>query len=250
MIAVTVHGAEGRMGKLVAELIAATPGFRLAALVTEPGRDRPAGAAHPELPLTGQDRLAAVHPRGGVIVDFSLAPALPGLLSGAAATDAPLVIGTTGYDESQRAAIADYARRRPVVLAANFSVGVPALEAVLEQLAGLLPPGFQAEQVETHHRHKKDRPSGTARLLAAAWERARAGGAGPVPTHSLRVGGVVGEHAWTVADDEETLVVLHRAHSRAAFLRGLPPAVRFAAARPAGLYSLRDVLAAGAGGSG
>jgi len=59
---------------------------------------------------------------------------------------------------------------------------------------------------------------------------------------------VVGEHAWTLADDEETLVVLHRAHSRAAFLRGLPPAVRFAAAGPPGLYSLRDVLAAAAGG--
>ncbi len=244
MIAVTVHGAEGRMGRLAAELIAATPDLRLAALVTEPGRGAPAGAFHPELPLTGQERLADVHPRGGVIVDFSLAPALPGLLAGAAACEAALVIGTTGHTDPQREAIADYARRRPVVLAANFSVGIPALQLVLELLARVLPAGFDVEQVETHHARKADRPSGTARQLAAAWTAVRGGG--EVPTHSLRLGGITGEHSWTLADEEETLVVTHRAHSRRAFLRGVVPAVRFAAGRSSGLFGMRDVLAAGA----
>jgi 4-hydroxy-tetrahydrodipicolinate reductase len=243
VIAVTVHGAEGRMGRLAAELVVATPDFRLTALVTEPGRDAPVGALHPEIPLTGQDRLAQVHPRGGVIIDFSLAPALPGLLAGAAATDAALVIGTTGHDASQRDAIAAYARRRPVVLAANFSVGIPAIQLVLELLARILPPEFQAEQVETHHLRKVDRPSGTARQLVAAWSAVRGGG--EVPVHSLRLGGITGEHAWTIADDEETLVVTHRAHSRRAFLRGVVPAVRFAAVRGPGLYGMRDVLEAG-----
>jgi 4-hydroxy-tetrahydrodipicolinate reductase len=244
MIEVTVHGAEGRMGMLVTELVAGTPDLHLAGLVTEPGRRAVVGAFHPELPLTGQENLAAVHPRGGVIVDFSLATALAGLLAGASATNASLVIGTTGHDPEQRRQIEAYARSRPVVLAANFSVGVPALQLVLELLARVLPAQFAAEQVETHHAAKVDRPSGTARQLAAAWRTVRGGP--DVPIHSLRVGGITGEHSWTLADGEETLVVTHRAHSRRAFLRGVVPAIRFAAAREAGLYAMRDVLEAGA----
>ena len=244
MIDVTVHGAEGRMGRLVTELVAGTADLRLAALVTEPGRSAPVGAFHPELPLTPQDELAAVHPRGGVIVDFSLAPALPGLLAGAAATDAPLVVGTTGFTPDQQAALADYARDHAVVQAANFSVGIPLLAELLKHLARLLPDGFAAEQVETHHRHKRDRPSGTARSLAAVWSEAR-GGEGEPPVHSVRLGGVTGVHHWIVADDEEVLELRHTALSRRAFLRGIVPSVRFAATSPPGLYGMADVLAGG-----
>ncbi len=241
MIAVTVHGAQGRMGRLVTELVAATPDLRLAALVTEPGREQAVGSFHATLPLVGQERLGEVAPAGGVIVDFSLAPALGGLLRGAGAAEAPLVVGTTGHGAAQLAQLQAYAARHAVVLAANFSVGIAALQLALELLARALPEDFQAAQVETHHRHKLDAPSGTARHLAAAWERARGGGA--VTTHALRLGGITGEHAWTLADDEETLVVTHRAHSRRAFGRGVLPAIRFAAAAAPGLYGLSDVLA-------
>ncbi|MBU0743377.1 4-hydroxy-tetrahydrodipicolinate reductase [bacterium] len=244
MIAVTVHGAEGRMGRLVTELIEATGDLALCGLVTEVGHDSPAGDFHPRLPLTPQDRLPEIHPRGGVIVDFSLPTALAGLLAGGAAADAPLVIGTTGHDESQMEMLRRYADERVVVLVTNFSIGIPVLKLVLEQLATLLPEGFMPEQIETHHRHKIDRPSGTARSLALAWEAKRGGG--KVPTHSVRVGGVTGEHSWIISDDEETLVVTHRAHSRRAFLRGIVPAVRFAARGTPGLYTLEDILAGGA----
>jgi len=243
MIDVTVHGAEGRMGRLVTELLATTPDVRLAALVTEPGRGRPAGAFHPGLPLIGQEGLAAAHPPGGVIVDFSLATALEGLLAGAAATRAPLVIGTTGYTPAQQVALAIYARDHAVVHAANFSAGIPALQLALELLARILPAGFGAEQVETHHRQKRDAPSGTARQLAAAWEAAR--GDGPVTVHAQRLGGITGEHSWTLADAEETLVLTHRAHSRQAFLRGVAPAVRCVAGSGPGLFGMADVLASG-----
>ena len=240
-IAVTVHGAEGRMGQLVTELVAAAEDLQLVGLVTEPGRDRPAGTFHAQLPLTGQGGLAAVHRRGGVVIDFSLAPALAGLLVQCERSDAALVIGTTGFDAAQREALADYAVRHPVVFAANFSIGIPALELVLQLLARTLPGGFAAEQIETHHVHKKDRPSGTARWLAATWENQRPGS--KVPIHSLRLGEIVGEHTWLISDAEETLQVTHRAHSRRAFLRGVLPAVRFAADRRPGLYGLTDVLA-------
>ncbi len=240
MIPVTVHGAEGRMGRLVTDLVAAAPDCELVALITETGRERPAGTLHPTLPVTGQDRLAAVHPPGGVIIDFSLASALAGLLDQGSAVEAALVVGTTGFDAAQWADLRDYAARWPVVQASNFSVGIPALQLVLRLLARTLPSGFDAEQVEIHHHTKRDRPSGTARWLADGWRSIRGGD--PPPTHSLRVGGVIGEHAWTVADEEETLQVSHRAHSRRAFLRGVLPAVRFVHGRTPGFYGVTDVL--------
>ncbi len=243
MIPVTVHGAEGRMGRLVSDLIDRTPDLDLAALITETGREQPAGAFHDALPLSPQSALAEAHPEDGVIVDFSLAPALEGLLEGAAASGAPLVIGTTGHDEAAMSALRRYAQSHAVVMASNFSVGIPVMKLLLERLAELLPESFMPEQVETHHRHKLDKPSGTASTLARAWEARRGGGG--VPTHSLRIGGVTGEHSWTFSDDEETLVLTHRAHSRQAFLRGIAPAVRFAARREPGFFALEDILGRG-----
>jgi len=200
--------------------------------VTEPGRGGEG--------LVGQDEMAERLPRGCVIVDFSLASALDGLLAGGRALGAPLVIGTTGYTEDQEESLRDYAREFPVVRSANFSIGIPTLGMVLGLLARTLPGGFDAEQVETHHVTKRDRPSGTAKTLAADYARIR--GCDPVPTHAQRLGGVVGEHTWTFSDAEETIVVTHRAHSRRAFLRGVLPAVRFVRDRAPGLYGLADVL--------
>jgi 4-hydroxy-tetrahydrodipicolinate reductase len=245
VIAVAVHGAEGRMGRLVTELVAGSDDCQLAGLVSEPGRNLAAGVAHPSLPVVGQDRMAAELPAGSVVIDFSLAAALEGLLAAAGELDSPLVIGTTGFDAGQRDRLAVYARDHAVVLAANFSIGIPALQMLLQLLARTLPGGFDAEQVETHHVTKRDRPSGTARALAAAWRKVR-GGEAP-PTHSQRLGGVIGEHTWTLSDAEETLVLTHRAHSRQAFLRGVLPSVRFVAAAPPGLYGLTDVLRAAGG---
>ncbi|MBD3221139.1 hypothetical protein GF314_07820 [bacterium] len=240
MIPVTVHGAEGRMGRLVTELIDTADDCELVALITEPGREIPAGELHPRLPVVGQDRLAGVHRSGGVIVDFSLAGALDGLLEGAASTSAPIVSGVTGHSEDHLDALRRHAGTRPVVHAANFSVGIPALQMVLRLLGRTLPAGFDAEQVETHHRQKRDRPSGTAGWLARAWTTERGGD--PPQTHSQRLGGVIGEHRWTLSDAEETLELTHRAHSRRAFLRGVLPAVRFAATAAPGIYGLTDVL--------
>ncbi len=237
---VAVHGAEGRMGRLVTALVDAADDCELVALVTEPGRALPVGALHPRLPAIGQETMGALLPRGCVVVDFSLAPALPGLLAGLAQAEARLVSGTTGFSPEQQALLARHAERLPVVHATNFSIGIPALQMVLQLLARTLPAGFNAEQVETHHTAKLDRPSGTARSLAEAWGRVRGGE--PAPVHSQRIGGVVGEHTWTIGDQEETLVLTHRAQSRQAFLRGILPAARFAATRDSGLYGLSDVL--------
>lgn len=240
MIQVAVHGAEGRMGRLVTELVTAAPDVNLAGLVTEPGREHEIGGFHPLLPLVGQDRMAQVLPAGCVIVDFSLAPALDGLLDQARWLGASLVSGTTGYTDRQLEKLQEFAAEHAVVHSTNFSVGIPALQMLLQLLARTLPAGFDAEQVETHHVTKLDQPSGTAETLRREYRRVRGGE--EVPTHSQRLGGVVGEHTWTFSDAEETLVLTHRAHSRNAFLRGILPSVRFAAGQKRGLFGLTDVL--------
>ena len=248
MIPVTVHGAQGRMGVLITELVAGADDMQLAGLVTEPGGGTEPGSFHPDLPLVGQNDMSGVLPSGGVIIDFSLAGALDGLLDHGRRLKAPLVIGTTGFSKGQQENLEAYACDFPVVQASNFSVGIPALQMLLQLLARTLPQGFDAEQVETHHITKLDKPSGTARSLSETYREIRDGE--PVPTHSQRLGGVIGEHTWTFCDQEETLVLTHRAHSRQAFLRGILPAVRFVADRKTGspgIYGLVDVLKGMAG---
>ena len=240
MIPVAVHGAEGRMGRLLTTLVDEADDTELVGLVSEPGREVPAGEIHPRLPVIGQDRMATQLPGGCVIIDFSLAPALDGLLDAGRTLRAGLVIGTTGFSPAQEEALVDYAGAHAVVRAANYSIGIPALQMLLQLLARTLPAEFDVEQVETHHVTKLDQPSGTAAHLADVW-RAQRGGA-EVPTHSQRLGGVIGEHTWTFSDREETLVLTHRAHSRRAFTRGVLPAVRFVSSRGPGLYGLTDVL--------
>jgi len=240
MIQVAVHGAEGRMGRLLTGLVEDAADMDLCGLITETGREQPAGTFHARLPLLGQSAVADSLPEGCVIIDFSLAKALEGLLEQTARLKAPLVVGTTGFSDAQLAALADFGRSRPVVMAANFSVGIPALQMLLQLLARTLPSGFNAEQVETHHITKLDKPSGTARHLADAYRQVRGGA--EVPTHSQRLGGVIGEHTWTFSDAEETLVISHRAHSRQAFMRGVLPSVRYAAAQDNGLVGLTEVL--------
>jgi 4-hydroxy-tetrahydrodipicolinate reductase len=240
VIPVSIHGAEGRMGLLVTDLVADAEDMNLAGLVTEAGREAAPGVFHPDLALIGQDEMARALPTAGVIIDFSLAGALDGLLDQARTLQAPLVVGTTGFSEGQQEKLRAYAREFPVVMASNFSVGIPALHMLLQLLARTLPQEFDAEQVETHHITKLDKPSGTARALAQAYTEIRGGET--APTHSQRLGGVIGEHTWTFSDQEETLVLTHRAHSRQAFLRGILPAVRFVAGRKPGLFGLVDVL--------
>lgn len=241
MIKVVIHGAEGRMGKLITELVSAAEDCQLVGLVTESGGGKAPGSFHPVLPLIGQNQMIDELPRGCVIIDFSLAPALDGLIQAATILEAPLVIGTTGFNSAQKMKLNEFSEIFPVVHAANFSVGIPALQMLLQLLAKTLPSGFDAEQVETHHISKIDKPSGTASHLAAVYEGARSS-VDKVPTHSQRLGGIIGEHTWTFSDDEETLVLTHRAHSRKAFLRGILPSVRFVSTREPGFYGLTHVL--------
>jgi 4-hydroxy-tetrahydrodipicolinate reductase len=261
MLRVGLVGAAGRMGRLLAAGILAAPDLRLV-LATE----------HADHPLLGRDvgLVAGVDPSGRVLeplqegaaavvdafVDFSLPAGTRALL--ALAGDRPLVVGTTGLEPDLHAALAAHAARAPVVHAPNFSTGVTVL-LELCRLAGAQLAGYDAEIVESHHRGKRDAPSGTALALAEALASARgttlaeharfgrhgtlgARPAGEIGIHALRGGDVVGEHRVILAGDGERLELGHVATSRQAFVGGALRALRWVGGQPPGLYTMRDVL--------
>ncbi len=190
------------------------------------------------------------------VIDFSSVTAVEEICAAAKATRTPLIIGTTGHSAEQRRMIEATARALPIVLASNFSVGVNALFSLTEQAAKILGEPFDLEIVETHHRMKKDAPSGTAKTLIEILqrtrkpERLRHGREGmigerdksEIGVHSVRGGDVVGDHTVIFAGDGERLELTHRASSRETFARGALRAARWAIGKPAGLYSMRDVL--------
>jgi len=193
-----------------------------------------------------------------VIVDFSSPQATRGILELAAACKKPVVIGTTGHSQKDKAELLKLAARVPCVWSGNFSVGVNLLFALTARAARALGEDFDTEVVEMHHRMKKDAPSGTAerlleiilearRLERGALRHGRQGIAGPRPkgeigVHSLRGGDVVGDHTVVFAGTGERLELTHRASDRAVFAHGALRAAQWVVGRKPGVYDMQDVL--------
>jgi 4-hydroxy-tetrahydrodipicolinate reductase len=153
----------------------------------------------------------------------------------------PLVIGTTGHSAEQRSVIEKTAEFLPVVFASNFSVGVNALFALTKRAGDIFGDEFRAEIVETHHRMKKDAPSGSAKTLAEILSKAQ-NITDQVPIQSIREGDVVGEHTVIFSGPGERLELTHRARSREIFARGALRAAEWVIGKPPGLYAMQDVL--------
>lgn len=194
---------------------------------------------------------------GDVLVDFSAPAALQASLDRATAAAIPILIGTTGLDELADKRIADAAKTVAVLRAANTSLGVAILSDLVERAARVLGPDWDIEILEMHHRDKADAPSGTALALGESAARGRGSpieaergrdgtglkrAAGAIGFASLRGGTVAGEHDVIFAGPEERLILSHRADSRMIFARGALAAARFLVGKPAGLYSMRDVI--------
>lgn len=176
-----------------------------------------------------------------VAIDFSHANAIDEICRAAWQHGKSLVIGTTGHSQQQRGIIEETAHSVPIVFASNFSVGVNVLFSLTRKAAELLGSDFNAEIVETHHKMKKDAPSGTAQTLA---EILRAGrkSESEIPIQSIREGDVVGEHTVIFSGPTERLELTHRAASREIFARGALRAAKWIVHKPPGLYSMQDAL--------
>ena len=261
---VVVAGAAGRMGNRIIACLADTADLRLVAALEAPGhaaigRDAGelAGVGKAGVSV-GADAAAEIKP-GRVLIEFSVPEASLAHLKLVARAGARAVIGTTGFSAAQRAEIADLAKDAAILMSPNMSVATNVAFKLLATMAKALGDEYDVEITETHHRFKKDAPSGTAlrmaEIVATALGRdldqvavfGRQGMPGErtrpeIGILSLRSGDVVGEHTVSFGTLGERLELVHRAHNRDTYARGALRAARYVAARPPGLYSMADVL--------
>jgi 4-hydroxy-tetrahydrodipicolinate reductase len=257
-----VFGATGKMGSAIIRAIGVTPGALLAAAIEREGH--PAIGQDAGVVVSGVSRgvpITAAPPanKTDVWIDFTVPAATVAAVHAAEAMGVAMVIGTTGLSAAEREQIREASRKIPIVLAPNMSVGVNVLLKLVSDAARALGPSYDLEIVETHHRAKRDAPSGTALMIARAiaaghgvdYERVkrhtRDGDVGPRPrgeigVSSVRGGDVVGEHTAYFFGAAERIEISHRATSRAIFARGAVRAALWAAGKPPGMYSMRDVL--------
>jgi 4-hydroxy-tetrahydrodipicolinate reductase len=192
-----------------------------------------------------------------VVVDFSMPQGTMNVLPACVKRRIPLVVATTGHTLEQKAQIEEAAHDTALLMAPNMSLSVNVLFQLVKQAAELLTgKDFDVEIVERHHRFKKDSPSGTALHFArivqetmgqSELRHGREGLVGERPRgeigmHALRVGDNVGEHTIIFSTLGETLELTHRGHTRDSYARGALLAARFLAGKPAGRYSMDDVL--------
>lgn len=262
-IRVAIAGATGRMGRMLIEAVLASDDCTLTGALDVPGSaalGEDAGAALGR--VTGV-ALTADLARGlagaDVLIDFTRPEGTMAHLAACRAQGVAMVIGTTGLDPAQEAALAEAAAVLPIVRAPNMSVGVNVMLRLLAQAARALGAGYDIEVIEAHHRHKVDAPSGTAlamgQVLAQARGRrledcavyARQGhtgerAEGSIGFATIRGGDIVGDHTVLFAGTGERLEITHRSNSRANYAAGSLRAVRFLQGRAPGLYGMDDVL--------
>jgi 4-hydroxy-tetrahydrodipicolinate reductase len=240
------------MGTRLIQLVALDPAKKLAAALERPG--------HPHL---GQDAgtLAGVAPLGidlssswpavvpiDVMIDFSLPDATLAIAERCTERAIPLVVGTTGFDAEERQLLERSSTQIPLLIAPNMSRAVNVLMRLAGEAARSLGPAADIAIVERHHRTKKDAPSGTALRLAECVRHGLAasqpsdGSGSEIGMHALRVADSPGEHTVIFAMVGETLELSHRALNRDGFARGALDAAKFLAGKPAGLYTMEDVL--------
>ncbi|MBY0361936.1 MAG: 4-hydroxy-tetrahydrodipicolinate reductase [Phreatobacter sp.] len=261
---VVIAGAAGHMGRVLVRLVQETAGLKLVGAI-EPaghvaiGEDAGllAGVGRTLVPVSSDTDAALAQADG--IIDFTI-PRVSVDIAGMAAKHRKVhVCGTTGFSQAENDAIASSARIGTIVKSGNFSLGVNLLAALVKRAAEALDEDFDIEIVEMHHNRKIDAPSGTALMfgeaaalgrridLADHADRGRDGqtGArrrGDIGFAALRGGSVVGEHSVIFAGPAERIVMSHLAEDRALFARGALKAALWAHGKPAGLYSMADVL--------
>ena len=257
---IAVNGACGRMGQRLVALAAADPQLHLAAALDSAanplqGKDagEVAGAGTVGVPIRSE---LPINLRADVLIDFSAPAGTMAVLQTCVDRQLPIVVATTGHTDAQKAEIEAAAHQTAVLFAPNMSLVVNLLFKLVkltsEALAG---KGFDAEIVERHHRFKKDSPSGTAMRFAeiirevqgGTFVHGREGIVGErtdseIGLHAVRGGDNVGEHTIIFTTIGETLELVHKGHNRDSYAKGALLAAKYLANRPAGRYTMSDVL--------
>ncbi|MEO0067636.1 MAG: 4-hydroxy-tetrahydrodipicolinate reductase [candidate division WOR-3 bacterium] len=237
MVKVVVVGFGGRMGGEIARLISLENDIELVGGVEAPshpliGKPAGSGAVVSEL----KDLIEMTD----VVVDFSVPEAVGKNLLLCADKNKPFITGVTGLSDKELKELKNAGKRIPVVYAPNFSLGVAVLTKISQETAQLLGPDYDIHLIETHHKRKRDAPSGTAKMLVERIKE-RIGERG-IEIFSIRTGDVVGEHRLIFGGPGERLELIHRAETRAAFAFGVIRAIRWVVSQPPGFYSMADIL--------
>ncbi len=258
-----IAGASGRMGRMLIEYVLDAEGVTLAGALDVPGAaalGQDAGLfIGRETGVTITSDIEAALSAADCLIDFTRPEGTLAHLQAARRLGVKMVIGTTGFDDAGKAALAEAAQSIGVVFAANMSVGVNATFKLLEVAAKMLSSGYDIEIIEAHHRHKVDAPSGTAlkmgEVIAEALGRdlktcgvfAREGHTGERDRNSIgfatvRGGDIVGDHTVLFAGIGERIEITHKSSSRQSYADGAVRAARFLAGKPSGLFDMQDVL--------
>jgi 4-hydroxy-tetrahydrodipicolinate reductase len=258
---IAVNGACGRMGQRIVQLAREDKELAIGAALEAAGHPQQgkdigeiAGLGRLGVPLSAE----LPSDKGvQVVIDFSQPEGTMTVLPVCVQRHIPIVVATTGHTPAQKQAIEAAAAQTAVLTAPNMSLAVNVLMKLVGQAAAVLKDkGFDVEILERHHRFKKDSPSGTALQFARIVQEAmgqtelrhgREGLVGERPAHeigvhAIRVGDSVGEHTIIFSTLGETLELTHRAHARDCYVRGALQAAKFLAGRPAGRYTMDDVL--------
>jgi 4-hydroxy-tetrahydrodipicolinate reductase len=235
MIKLGVAGVFGKMGRRIFELASFDKDFELALALEKKGTPAIGKEIGKLKVSSGQDGLFLVD----VFVDFTIPEATEENLNYVAKYRKPLVLGTTGLNEAQIAKVEEISKVVPVVFSPNMSIGVNVLFSILPEIAKKLGPDYSIEIVEAHHKSKKDAPSGTAKKMAEVLTGATGR---QIPMHAVRLGDIVGDHTVIFCGNSERIEVKHQAHSRDLFALGALKAAKWVFGKPAGLYSMQDVL--------
>ena len=263
-LAVGILGGAGRMGRALVRAVTEAKGAAVIGAVDAPGnpdmgKDLGTLAGIEPLGVALTDDVRALFGKADVIIDFTIPRVTVENARIAAETGTAYVVGTTGLEPDQQAAITEAGRHAVVVQAANFSLGVNLMIGLVEQVAARLRQDWDIEITEGHHRRKVDAPSGTALMIGEAAARGRGeplndlrapphdGQTGPrrhgsIGFSVIRGGGIIGDHDAAFISDEEILSISHRALDRAIFAKGALTAAIWGATQKPGLYSMRDVL--------
>lgn len=261
---IAVVGASGRMGLCLIKAAVLAKNTSFTAAISRPdslaiGKDAGELAGISTVGINVVADLAFVMDEFDVLIDFTRPDASIEFIEQCRRAGKKVVIGTTGYNDAQRAMINQAAEDIAIVLAPNFSVGVNLSLKLLEMAAKVMGDYTDIEIIEAHHRHKIDAPSGTAlrmgeviahtlgRNLADCAIYGREGNTGErdrntIGFSTIRAGDIVGEHTVMFADDGERLEITHKASSRMTFANGAVRAAVWLADKKSGLYDMQDVL--------
>jgi 4-hydroxy-tetrahydrodipicolinate reductase len=264
MVRIAITGAAGRMGKTLIEAVANNPEAKLSVALERPDSTL-VGADAGELAGIGRNGvkiladLASVTDQFDVLIDFSVPEASTTNVGVCAGQGKKMVLGTTGFNDQQKALIADAMASTAICQASNFSTGVNLCFKLLDMAARVLGDDVDVEIYEAHHRHKVDAPSGTALSMgevvanalgrdlgeAAVYGREGITGARDPSTigfATVRAGDIVGDHTVMFAADGERVEITHKASSRMSFARGAVRAAVWLADKGPGQYDMQDVL--------